>query len=334
MKLIKSFINKYKHVIIMTVSFLILDFILRYFTKSINFYGIYKLAPNLFTISYTLLMVGVITSFKGKTSKILYSISISICLIMFLVHSIYYSYFKNFFDFSSLQFAGEASSYLVDAIKNSPIWVFITTFVVITLAYFGVKFIPNEGKSFNYIKLIIIIALFIGIHSYTPSSLGKPVTTWDAWRNPRNVYNVFNDNNRSMQVAGFYEYNLRNFYVNFLKEDEKIEDENNELLEEKFNKDTSDYENQYTGLFKDKNVIFVQLESIDSFLVTKEIMPTLYSLQNNSINFKNHFSFVSGGGSTFNSEFAVNTGFITPLSYTQNAYTFNKNINCLIVLTY
>ncbi len=28
---------------------------------------------------------------------------------------------------------------------------------------------------------------------------------------------------------------------------------------------------------------------------------------------------------TFNSEFAVNTGYITPLSYNKNAYTFNKN---------
>jgi len=325
MKFIKNFINKYKHIMIMTLSFLILDFVLRYFTKSINFYGIYKLAPNLFTISYTLLMVGVITSFKGKTSKILYSISISICLIMFLVHSIYYSYFNNFFDFSSLQFAGEAGAYLVDAIKSSPIWVFVTTFVVITLAYFGVKFIPNEGKNFNYVKFIIVICLFLGIHFYTPNSLGKPVTTWDAWRNPRNVYNVFNDNNRSMQVAGFYEYNFRNFYVNYLKEEEKIEDENTELLKEKFEEDTSKYENEYTGLFKDKNVIFVQLESIDKFLVTKEIMPTLYSLQNNSINFNNHFSFVSGGGSTFNSEYMVNTGYTTPITINKSAYTFSKN---------
>ena len=48
-------------------------------------------------------------------------------------------------------------------------------------------------------------------------------------------------------------------------------------------------------------------------------------MMNNSINFTNHYSYYNGGGSTFNSEFAVNTGFITPLSYTQNAYTFNKN---------
>ena len=54
-------------------------------------------------------------------------------------------------------------------------------------------------------------------------------------------------------------------------------------------------------------------------------MPTLYSMLDNSINFTNHYSFYNGGGSTFNSEFAVNTGFITPITYNRNAYTFNKN---------
>ena len=77
--------------------------------------------------------------------------------------------------------------------------------------------------------------------------------------------------------------------------------------------------------FKDKNVIFLQLEGTDNWLITKEDTPTLYNMMNNSINFTNHYSYYNGGGSTFNSEFAVNTGFITPLSYTQNAYTFNKN---------
>ena len=54
-------------------------------------------------------------------------------------------------------------------------------------------------------------------------------------------------------------------------------------------------------------------------------MPNLYSLMTQSINFTNHYSFYNGGGSTFNSEFAVNTGYLTPISYTKNAYTFNRN---------
>ena len=48
----------------------------------------------------------------------MYIFFISISIILFLTHSIYYAYFKNFFDFSSLQYAGEAGDYLVDAIKH------------------------------------------------------------------------------------------------------------------------------------------------------------------------------------------------------------------------
>jgi len=319
----------------MTLSFYILDFTLRYFTKSINFYNIYALAPNLFTISWIILVVGISNCFKEKPCKIIYSISFIVSLALFLTNTIYYSYFKNFFDFSSLQYASEAGEYLSDAIKSSPSWIFITTVICITLAYFSVRWVPKDIKNkkkkkekfidkFNYKSALIVFTLFLVIHLISPTTLGKAVTTWDAWRVPRNVYNSFNDNNRSMQVAGFYEYNFKNFYVNYLKKDEVVEDENTQLLEEKFNEEI-EYSNKYTALFEGKNVIFIQLESIDSFLVTKEIMPTLYSLKNNSINFNNHYSFVSGGGSTFNSEYMVNTGYTTPITINKGAYTFSKN---------
>ena len=54
-------------------------------------------------------------------------------------------------------------------------------------------------------------------------------------------------------------------------------------------------------------------------------MPNLSELRKNSINFTDHYSFVNGGGSTFNSEFMINTGYATPYTYNQNAYTFSKN---------
>ena len=63
----------------------------------------------------------------------------------------------------------------------------------------------------------------------------------------------------------------------------------------------------------------------DNWLINKNDTPTLYKMMNEGINFDKHYSYYNGGGSTFNSEFAVNTGFITPLSYTRNAYSFNKN---------
>ena len=325
MKLIKKWVNKNSYILLMMLSFILLDFIMRFFTRSINFYNIFGIVPNLFTLMWVFLMVGICISLNKKVGRILYIILITISIAMFLTHTIYYSYFKNFFDFSSLQFAGEAGNYLVDAIKSSPIWIFITVFIIITISYFAVKNMNKINKNNNeWLKILIIVIIFIGMHSLKPLFLGKSVTTWDAWRNPRNVYNVFNDNNRSMQVSGFYEYNFRNIYINFFKEENTIKDDSTSLLEEKFSEEI-EYSNKYTGMFKDKNVIFVQLESIDNFLVTKEIMPTLYSMKNNSINFNNHFSFVSGGGSTFNSEYMVNIGYTTPISINKGAYTYSKN---------
>ena len=80
---IKKFIIKYKHIILMVLSFFILDFSLRFFTKSINFYSVFALVPNLFTIIWIFLIVGIISSIKSKYSKIIYFLSISISLSLF-----------------------------------------------------------------------------------------------------------------------------------------------------------------------------------------------------------------------------------------------------------
>jgi phosphoglycerol transferase MdoB-like AlkP superfamily enzyme len=127
-----------------------------------------------------------------------------------------------------------------------------------------------------------------------------------------------------MRVSGIYEYTFRNFYVSFLRKEKTNEEELREL-EEIYSKEVTKSKNSYTNKYKGKNIIFLQLEGIDNWLLNKNDTPTLYSMLNNSINFKNHYSFYTGGGSTFNSEFAVNTGFIVPLSYNRNSYSFNKN---------
>ncbi|UKI27318.1 MAG: hypothetical protein L6V91_01300 [Bacilli bacterium] len=120
-----------------------------------------------------------------------------------------------------------------------------------------------------------------------------------------------------MMVSGIYEYSIRNFYITFIKTKKSNNYEDINFLEEEYNKEEENYSTSYTGKYKDKNLILLQLEGTDNWLITEKDTPTLYNMMNNSINFTNHYSYYNGGGSTFNSEFAVNTGFITPLSYTQ-----------------
>lgn len=320
-----NFIIKYKYIFFMILPFIAMDIITRLFGNVIGFYKIYRLSPNLFTISWIILFIGISLGFKKKIGKIIYLIINILFLIMFLTNNVYFSMTKTFFDFNLLESASEGAPYILDTLKNANKLVYLALIFIIILIVTGYKKIPYKTKNNNKV-LISTILLFLIIHTITPNTLGKANSelTWSSWRNPRNIYNSFNDNNKSLKVSGLYEYTIRNFYVTFLKSEAEENSEDIEFLNLAFeNKDTP--KNKYTGIFKNKNLIFVQLEGLDSWLLTEEDTPTLSKMKNNAYNFNNHFSYYNGGGSTFNSEFAVNTGFITPLSYTQNAYTFNKN---------
>ena len=324
-KIFIDFILKYKYVFFLALPFIFMDIVTRLFGSSIKFYKIYDFSPNLFTLTWIILFLGLALGFKKKIGKIIYLCLTILFLILFLTNNVYFSMTRTFFDFNLIESASEGSPYIIDAIKNCNPLVFLAVIVVIVLIIFGYRQIPDRDKT-NKKCLIVIVILFMILHFITPYTLGKPnkSLTWSSWRNPRNVYISFNDNNKSMKISGLYEYSVRNFYVTFLKSKNAYNSEDIEFLDMVF-ADSESTKNKHTGIFKDKNLIIVQLEGLDNWILTKNDTPTLYSMQNNAFNFNNHFSYYNGGGSTFNSEFAVNTGFITPLSYTQNAYTFNKN---------
>lgn len=323
---IKKFTLKYYYILIVSLPFILIDIITRILGHKIHFYGILRLVPILFTLSYITLGVASSLLLEKKKGKILYIALFIISFALFITNNIYYSMTDTFFDFSLILLASEGSEYFMDAILNCNIWVYISSIIIIISFIFGLKYFKGNNQT-NLKSIIKVFFLFLIVHTITPLFLGKAndSLSWSTWRNPRNIYINFNDNNKSMMVSGIYEYSIRNFYITFIKTKKSNNYEDVNFLEEEYNKEEENYSTSYTGKYKDKNLILLQLEGIDNWLITEKDTPTLYNMMNNSINFTNHYSYYNGGGSTFNSEFAVNTGFITPLSYTQNAYTFNKN---------
>lgn len=319
-------IKKYYYVILLALPFILIDLFTRILGYKIHFYGIVKFVPILFTLSWIFFILGVSLFYKKKIGKTIYIIFFILSFIIYITNNIYYSMTGTFFDFNMLLLVGEGSEYFIDAIKNCNIWVYILIIPIILSFVIGLKYYPNREKT-KLKNVIRIFFIFLIIHFITPFLLGTPneELTWSTWRNPRNIYINFNDNNKSMMVSGIYEYTVRNFYITFIKAKKTTNEEELSFLSEEYFKEEIYETNKYTGKYKDNNLIIIQLEGIDDWLITEKDTPTLYKMMNNSINFTNHYSYYNGGGSTFNSEFAVNTGFITPLSYTQNAYTFNKN---------
>ena len=322
---IKKLVIDNKELLFLALPLFLIDLITRILGSSIGFYKAYRLVPNLFTIEYIILFLGIVLNCKKMVGKIFYLFFNVVFLIFYLINNVYYSMTSNFFTFNLLESASEGSPYLLDAIRNCNIAVYIFFILIIFLVIVGFKKIP-DNKNFNLKGLAIVVVVFLVLHTITPLLLGKANSTlvWSTWKNPRNVYNQYNDANKSMRVSGLYEYTFRSFYVSYLRK-EKVNTEDLDYLSEIYSEEKIHSKNKYTNKYNGKNLIFLQLEGIDNWLVTKDTMPTLYNMKNNSINFADHYSFYTGGGSTFNSEFAVNTGFIVPLSYNQNAYAFNNN---------
>lgn len=325
LKFIINILIKKQYILYMALPLFAMDLITRAFGHNIDFYEITDVAPNLFTFTWIILFIGISLTFKKNIGKKIYIFINIFFIIMFLVNNVYYSMTNTFFDFTLLESTSEGSKYILDTVKSANILVYISCIFIIYLIYKGYKKIPYTTKN-NYKALPPVIIYFLILHIIAPNSLGpaNKTLTWSTWKNPRNNYISFNDANKSMKISGLYEFTIRNFYITYLKTEEKQNEEDELFLKQAFT-DYGIYKNKYTGLFEGKNLILVQLEGLDNWLLNKETTPTLYNMLNNSFNFNNHYSYYNGGGSTFNSEFAVNTGFITPLSYTQNAYTFNKN---------
>ncbi len=312
----------------MALPFLVMDITIRLLGNKINFYPVYKIIPNLFTLLWTTFFITISLSVRKKLSKLVYSIFFFVSFSFFLTNGIYYSMTSSYFDFSLLGMASEGSGYIIDAIKTGNKIIYLMAIVVILLYILARKYFKEKKRvTANYKRILQILVIFAVIHALIPLLYGKSnsTLTWNTWSNPRDIYNNFNDNNKSMRISGLYEYTTRNFYITYLKAKKANNVKELEFLNEVYSIEEPPYQTNYTGMFEGKNVIYLQLEGIDEWLLDEETMPTLYNMQNNALNFINHYSYYNGGGSTFNSEFAVNTGFLTPVSYNQNAYTFSRN---------
>lgn len=329
----KRFKNKITdsiYILFLAIPFIMIDLFMRFIASGVKYYQSSMIIPNIiFTIIWIGLIIGVSLNLKYKIGRVVYWVLFSIFWLFFVTNGVYFYLSGFFFSFNLMDMADEGSSYILDTIIHADFRVYIMAIIILlTAIVLFRKFFPKTSTKNRYKTIIIIVIAFVVIHIINPLLLGSANKNlkWDTWRNPHNVYNSFNDVNKNMKICGLYEFVFRDFYFSFLKNESDDNPEELEFIEQQYANLTDAPENNLTGIFEGKNVIMLQLEGMDTWLLNEQDTPNLYALQKNAYVFNNHYSYYNGGGSTFNSELAVNTGLITPVSYNQNAYTFNKNM--------
>ncbi len=124
----------------------------------------------------------------------------------------------------------------------------------------------------------------------------------------------FSDTKTIVPTISIYKYfflDFTQFASSFITPNNSLENIDYQL--EKLLKETE--VNDYTGIYEGDNLVFILLESIDTWIIDEDTMPTLNNMMKTGMNFTNHYTEVYSGGSTQSTEFAANTGFYVPLKY-------------------
>ncbi len=105
----------------------------------------------------------------------------------------------------------------------------------------------------------------------------------------------------------------------------KINSNNNTIMamNDYFNNQKPTYTNDYTGIFKDKNLIYIMAESFDGYMVNEELTPTLYKMIHEGFDFTNYYS--PTNLSTIGGEFSLLTALLPNLSTLNSKWNTNTN---------
>lgn len=298
--------------------------------KSINTSDYFIKNLLVFNIIWILIYLILLYVLKPKPRKIVSLIINTIILIISLANYFMFSYFQSVFSWKDLFLSGDGLSFINSIFKfiNLKLILFILTSIDIIVLIFKTK--TKEIYKLKSIQSIIIIMmiiiLFISRKAHIENNFNNTTDGWDSSEvinNYSNYYQNWIEPAELMRLCGTYEYLIKDFYNSFLKKDNVIEGK--KFVQNYIKNNNNKKTNEYTNLFKDKNLIFIMMESMDNWMVNEEVTPTMYEMMNHGFNFTNHYSPAYVTGETANTEFIANTGMYPSVNKLSPNYAYVNN---------
>ncbi len=316
---------------------LYLEFIFKIFVfnKIIDLSSLYII---LFSVPLVLFLTLISKFFNEKLNKVITYIITGFTIIIFWFQYIYNILFSTIFSFNNLGLASQAwdfRSIIFNQVKNSWLQLLLLLVPLIVLIVFNKKLgftkFNIKHKVLSLIS-IIILSLF---------NLLLLIPTKNIQYGAYEMYFLTNDPTVSTNSLGLlttirldikrtiFGFENKNLYI---EDGKKIDDEKKieynmldidfdsliantssdtlKNMHNYFKNETPTKKNDYTGLYKGKNLIFIIAEGFNEIAVNKEVTPTLYKLANEGIVFDNFYSpiFLSTTGGEYQ---AVNAALVT-----------------------
>lgn len=298
--------------------------VLRFFTVK-NYFSIKPLLADIAVI----LIIGLFGYFiRPKRRFVYYIIWVSLFSVLTMADSIYYTNYKSFISVSLLSTASQLGG-VFDAVTESILeakdLVFLLSIVIYTAVYIILRkkkthyFERLEKISKRNSKMAAVNTLFAGL--IFAGIFATTLTGTDVSR-LRNSWN----REYVLSAFGLYTYTFSdvvtstNAQLNVLFGEQESAETFHAFFDDKEEADPVSDDNDYTDIFKGKNVITIHAESIQQFTMDtkingKELTPNLNKLAKEGIYFSNFYAQESVGTSS-DSEFTFNTSLMPASSGT------------------
>lgn len=287
-----------------------------------------------FTLNIATVIMFIFKLFSAKASRVIKIITSSIIGLYFYGQFIFFKIFKMPFSFSSISMADQAYDFrtiIISTISKNliPSILFALIIIIFSILYGLIK---NQRRS-SYYGFSVIVFLISSVISLCLLKVNEN-KTYSAYNLYYNIssptqslekFGLLTTTNLdlSRQLFGFettltseaksvmkQEKNTTKYNTEDIDFDKLISKEmDNEIksLHQYFATDIPTNKNEYTGYYKDKNLIFILAEGFNSLAVDKELTPTLYKMVNNSFVFNNFYSplFLSTTGGEFQSTISL-----------------------------
>lgn len=316
----------------------------------------------LFTVTTSLIISFVFSFFKERTVKMLLFVVTLLSSIYTIIQLNFNSFMGNYMSFNA---AGDGLGRVTEEIKPfllaiKPIYYvcLLPSLLVFISFFFKNKFLKYEKKNYFVILEIIIIILIAHVGSlltlYLPffQNANQIKDNKTLYKSPvlielslkqfginrflvRDIAFLFGEvaeeeiivvkKPKKIEKKGKIDYTR---YIDDTEWEEIIKKEksnNIKNLHEYYINQNITPKNEMTGIFKDKNLIYIMIEAFDIMAINEEITPTLYKLYTEGIRFDNYYT-PKYSCTTGESEYIGLTSIIpsstvcTPNTYKNNNY--------------
>ena len=284
-----------------------------------------------FGLMWSVLLASLIFAVPKKAGRIVFGIVYFLLALWTIAQVGFCRVFGKLMWFSTVFFADEGAEFLGDVISAFGAFWWVGSITLLAIGVATLIFYPKSPKAFRKAFLLLPLALSLFCISLLPRNIyARDIGVWgtkseyEQVSSSKSVYEVMYDARKLYNLCGIYHTTWRDLWVNCLyplTPDYQTElQSQRSRIEAYFTARGGHQSNDMTGIFANKNVVFVLMESMDDYMITQEDTPTICKLMDEGICFNNFYTPGFGSARTLNSEFCMNTGIYLP---TTGKYVFN-----------